>query len=169
MSARPKQSNKSAATKTRAKARPSAPAAEPEISLPPAHDWRTTDEDEVNRRRLRAREESFIIRNQDARFPVYSNFSVGSGSGLTYAVEIRDVANRQFACTCQDFRKNGLGTEARLPEPVAVGEISAPPLAATWGPHAPAILEFIAQPEAGGAEVLRAMEDLAGVADDCPF
>jgi len=29
---------------------------------------------------------------------------------LTYAVEIRDVAGRQFACTCQDFRKNGLGT-----------------------------------------------------------
>lgn len=85
-------------------------AAEPEISLPPAHDWRTTDEDEINRRRLRAREGSFVIRNSDARFPVFSNFSVGSGSGLTYAVEIRDVAGRQFACTCQDFRKNGLGT-----------------------------------------------------------
>jgi len=83
---------------------------EPEITLPPAHDWRTTDEDEINRRRLRAREGSFVIRNHDARFPVFSNFSVASGSGLTYAVEIRDVAGRQFACTCQDFRKNGLGT-----------------------------------------------------------
>ncbi len=83
---------------------------EPEISLPPAHDWRTTDEDEINRRRLRAREGSFVIRNSDTRFPVFSNFSVGSGSGLTYAVEIRDVAGRQFACACQDFRKNGLGT-----------------------------------------------------------
>ena len=80
------------------------------IQLPPQHDWRTTDEDEVNRRRLRAREEFFAIRNLDARFPVFSNFSVGSGSGLTYSVEIRDVAGRQFACTCQDFRKNGLGT-----------------------------------------------------------
>ncbi|MCP5524603.1 MAG: DEAD/DEAH box helicase [Verrucomicrobiales bacterium] len=84
--------------------------AEDEIHLPPQHDWRTTDEDEVNRRRLRAREESFVIRNLDTRFPIFSNFSVGSGSGLTYAVEIRDVAGRQFACTCQDFRKNGLGT-----------------------------------------------------------
>ncbi len=83
---------------------------EPEITLPPAHDWRTTDEDEINRRRLRAREGSFVIRNTDARFPVFSTFFVGSGSGLTYSVEIRDVANRQFACTCQDFRKNGLGT-----------------------------------------------------------
>jgi hypothetical protein len=83
---------------------------EPEIILPPAHDWRTTDADEVNRRRQRARDESFVIRNADARFPVFSNFSVASGSGLTYAVEIRDVTQRQFACTCQDFRKNGLGT-----------------------------------------------------------
>ena len=83
---------------------------EPEITLPPAHDWRTTDEDEINRRRLRAREGSFVIRNSDARFPVFSSFSVASGSGLTYAVEIRDVAGRQFACACQDFRKNGLGT-----------------------------------------------------------
>ena len=82
----------------------------PEISLPPAHDWRTTDEDEINRRRLRAREGSFVIRNNDARFPVFSTFSVGSGSGLTYSVEVRDVAGRQFACACQDFRKNGLGT-----------------------------------------------------------
>lgn len=83
---------------------------EPEISLPPAHDWRPTDEDEINRRRLRAREGSLVIRKSDARFPVFSNFSVGSGSGLTYAVEIRDVTGRQFACACQDFRKNGLGT-----------------------------------------------------------
>src|ERR1035438_1909817 len=92
------------------KSRPPAKDAEPEISLPPAHDWRTTDEDEINRRRLRAREGSFVIRNSDVRFPVFSTFSVGSGSGLTYAVEIRDVARRQFACACQDFRKNGLGT-----------------------------------------------------------
>ena len=76
------------------KASPSAAESEPEITLPPAHDWRTTDEDEINRRRLRAREESFVIRNRDAKFPVFSSFSVGSGSGLTYTVEIRDVAGR---------------------------------------------------------------------------
>ena len=64
----------------------------------------------MNRRRLRAREGAFVIRNQDARFPVFSNFTVGSRSGLTYRVEIRDVGRRQFACDCQDFRKNGLGT-----------------------------------------------------------
>ena len=92
------------------KSRPNQVETAPEISLPPAHDWRTTDEDEINRRRLRAREGSFVIRNNDARFPVFSTFSVGSGSGLTYSVEVRDVAGRQFACACQDFRKNGLGT-----------------------------------------------------------
>ena len=83
---------------------------EPEIVVPPAHDWRTTDEDEVNRRRLRAREGAFVIRNADARFPVFSDFPVRSDSGLTYTVEIRDVVARLFACGCQDFRKNGLGT-----------------------------------------------------------
>lgn len=94
----------------RSNASPSAAESEPEITLPPAHDWRTTDEDEINRRRLRAREESFVIHNRDARFPVFSTFSVASDSGLTYSVEIRDLAGRQFACTCRDFRKNALGT-----------------------------------------------------------
>jgi hypothetical protein len=101
---------KTAAQARRSQAQSAADKSEPEITLPPVHDWRTTDEDEINRRRKRAREESFVICNGDARFPVFSNFSVGSGSGLTYAVEIRDVAGRQFACACQDFRKNGLGT-----------------------------------------------------------
>src|SRR5690606_19665225 len=41
---------------------------------------------------------------------IFSDFAVGSPSGLTYRVEIRDVARRQFACTCTDFRINGLGT-----------------------------------------------------------
>ncbi|MSU57167.1 MAG: DEAD/DEAH box helicase [Pedosphaera sp.] len=101
---------KPAAKLARNKSQRTGAESEPEISLPPAHDWRTTDEDEINRRRLRARDGAFVIRNADARFPVFSNFSVGSRSGLTYAVEIRDVTDRQFACACQDFRKNGLGT-----------------------------------------------------------
>ena len=108
--AKPKAKQSARAGKLAPKSRPPAKDAGSEITLPPVHDWRTTDEDEINRRRLRAREGSFVIRNSDARFPVFSSFSVGSGSGLTYAVEIRDVAGRQFACTCQDFRKNGLGT-----------------------------------------------------------
>ena len=78
--------------------------------MPSPHDWRTTDEDEINRRRARARMEEFRISNTDPRHPIFSNFRVRSGSGLTYSVEIRDVRRRQFACDCVDFRINGLGT-----------------------------------------------------------
>jgi hypothetical protein len=80
------------------------------IALPSPHNWRTTDEDEINRRRARARTEDFGVSNADARHPIFSNFRVSSGSGLTYSVEIRDVRGRQFACDCVDFRINGLGT-----------------------------------------------------------
>jgi hypothetical protein len=80
------------------------------FKLPSAHDWRTTDTDEINKRRLRAEQESFVISNLEPRYPVFSNFRVKSGSGLTYSVEIRDIASRQFACDCVDFRINGLGT-----------------------------------------------------------
>src|SRR5262245_36884477 len=79
-------------------------------AFPPANDWRTTDGHEIERRRLRAREESFAISNVDARHPVFSNFRVQSGSGLSYSVEIRCVRERQFSCDCVDFRINGLGT-----------------------------------------------------------
>ncbi|MBX3732765.1 MAG: DEAD/DEAH box helicase [Verrucomicrobiae bacterium] len=82
----------------------------PEVAVPPIHDWRTTDEDEIRRRQWRAGNESFAIRNRDRRHPVFSNFEVRSGSGMTYSVEIRDVATPQCHCECVDFRINGLGT-----------------------------------------------------------
>src|SRR6266700_1070051 len=75
-----------------------------------AHDWRTTDTDEINRRRVRAREESFTITNADPKHPIFSSFRVQSGSGLSYSVEVRDLGQRQFICDCVDFRINGLGT-----------------------------------------------------------
>jgi hypothetical protein len=82
----------------------------PELQVPSWHNWRTTDTDEINRRRLRAREESFSISNLHAQHPIFSNFKVRSGSGLTYQVEIRDLVQPQYACECVDFRINGLGT-----------------------------------------------------------
>src|SRR5258706_2027688 len=82
----------------------------PEIEVPSPHNWRTTDEDEINRRRARAQTEDFRISNHHPRHPIFSNFRVQSGSGLIYSVEIRDVRQRQFACDCVDFRINGLGT-----------------------------------------------------------
>jgi superfamily II DNA or RNA helicase len=80
------------------------------IEIPSAHNWRTTDADEINRRRLRAQEQDFSISNLDPRFPIFSNFRVSSGSGMVYQVEIRDLASPQFSCDCVDFRINGLGT-----------------------------------------------------------
>ncbi|MBN8246803.1 MAG: hypothetical protein J0L84_05095, partial [Verrucomicrobia bacterium] len=80
------------------------------IEVPSAHDWQTTDEEEIARRRLRAATEAFQIRNTDAQHPIFSNFQVHSGSGMTYSVEVRDLAKRQFHCQCVDFRINGLGT-----------------------------------------------------------
>ena len=89
---------------------PEAALSRPAVRLPPVDDWRTTDQDEINRRRLRAREEAPSVVNRDERFPVFSNFDVLSASGVTYSVEIRDLVRRQFHCDCVDFRVNGLGT-----------------------------------------------------------
>jgi hypothetical protein len=92
-------------TKTAAMRKP-----EGEPDLPPAQDWRTTDEQEVLRRQLRAKDEPMRIRNEYPRQPVFSNFEVRSDSGMVYRAEVRDVKERAFSCTCADFRKNGLGT-----------------------------------------------------------
>ena len=80
------------------------------IPTVPLTDWRTTDEDEIMRRVQRGREEQFLIANLFPQHPIFSNFSVQSASGLRYQVEIRKLTERQFACTCPDFRSNGLGT-----------------------------------------------------------
>ncbi len=83
---------------------------DPPQKPPSIHNWNTSDEEEIERRRHRAQTEPWLVRNLDARFPVFSNFSVQSKSGLTYTVEIRDLAQRRFSCTCIDFRINALGT-----------------------------------------------------------
>ncbi len=81
-----------------------------QAKLPSIHNWKTTDEDEIAKRRFRAKSESLRVRNIDSRFPIFSNFTVKSASGLTYSVEIRSVAQRRFSCNCVDFRINALGT-----------------------------------------------------------
>lgn len=81
-----------------------------ELQVPPDHDWRSTDSEEIDRRRQRARDERMRIANLTPEHPVFSNFEVHSGSGRSYQVEIRDVSSREFACDCVDFRSNGLGT-----------------------------------------------------------
>lgn len=78
--------------------------------LPPVSNWRTTDQDEINRRRLRAAKEVMRFRNLSPEHPVFSNFSVESASGQTYQVELRSMRPLVSSCTCVDFRVNGLGT-----------------------------------------------------------
>src|SRR5918996_3727849 len=80
------------------------------ITLPHSHDWRTTDVDELNKRRWRAQTERPHVIRLDRRHPIFSNFRVGSNSGMAYDAEIRSLARRLFSCTCVDFRTNGLGT-----------------------------------------------------------
>lgn len=80
------------------------------LPVPPTNDWRTTDQDEIHRRTQRAIDEKHSVRNLDPEQPVFSTFAVGSPSGMSYQVEIRDITNRAFSCTCPDFRSNGLGT-----------------------------------------------------------
>ncbi|MDD5482747.1 MAG: DEAD/DEAH box helicase [Kiritimatiellae bacterium] len=81
-----------------------------EIQPPNTHNWHTTDQDEINRRKWRARHESFRIRAVEKFHPVFSNFHVTSLSGMDYQVEIRDLRRRQFSCNCVDFSINGLAT-----------------------------------------------------------
>jgi superfamily II DNA or RNA helicase len=76
----------------------------------PATDWRTTDRDEILRRVQRARDEKHSISNLHPEHPVFSSFEVKSPSGMIYQVEIRDVKDHAFSCTCPDFRTAGLGT-----------------------------------------------------------
>jgi len=79
--------------------------------LPPVGNWRTTDQDEINRRKLRAAKEPMRFRNLSPEFPVFSSFSVESAvSGQTYQVELRNLIPLVSSCSCVDFRVNGLGT-----------------------------------------------------------
>ena len=80
------------------------------IPLPPATDWRTTDDDERLRRVQRAIDEKHSIHNLEPDHPIHSTFGVASPSGMTYRVEVRSLKDRQLSCTCPDFRINGLGT-----------------------------------------------------------
>lgn len=73
--------------------------------------WKTTDEEEIERRRLRASQEPFLIRPAEPGHPFYGRFACHSeGSGRTYLVEIRSLTEPENACQCPDFVSNGLGT-----------------------------------------------------------
>jgi len=51
------------------------------------------------------------VRQAEVGGHLFCRYEVGSGSGRTYAVELREVGERPVAaCECVDFRINGLGT-----------------------------------------------------------
>ena len=82
--------------------------------LPSRHDWRTTDEQEIEKRRQRAREEPPRIRKLNPKFPIHTDFEVMSRSGMTYRVEILDLAQGLYSSSSPDFRVNGLGTDKHV-------------------------------------------------------
>ncbi len=82
----------------------------PSLPRSNSEDWRTTDEQEVAKRRARAEAESFQIRNLDERFIICSNFQVTTVHGSNYMVEVRAPFRGRVSCNCPDFRINGLGT-----------------------------------------------------------
>jgi hypothetical protein len=79
-------------------------------SARPPQGWRTTDEDEIERRRQRAAGEALGMEALEPEHPVFGTFRVSSETGSSYEVEIRSLAERDNSCGCPDYEVNGLGT-----------------------------------------------------------
>jgi len=72
--------------------------------------WRTSDEDEVERRRVRAESEEIHVRALEPDEPFFGTFLARSPSGEAYRVEIRSLDERINSCDCPDYAINRLGT-----------------------------------------------------------
>ena len=72
--------------------------------------WTTSDEDEIERRRLRGATEAFQIEPLAQGNDFFGIYQVDSDGGQTYRVEIRSLAEPINSCDCPDHRINGLGT-----------------------------------------------------------
>jgi len=72
--------------------------------------WRSTDEEEIERRRQRAATEPLTIEAIESAYPVFGSFRVSSDAGSSYEVEIRSLTQPDNSCGCPDFQVNGLGT-----------------------------------------------------------
>ena len=76
-----------------------------------AKGWKTTDEDEVARRRRRAEVEPISVKPLDSRLNLFGTFIATTGdSGRPHRIEVRSIGQRENSCDCPDFRINGLGT-----------------------------------------------------------
>src|SRR4029077_4840541 len=72
--------------------------------------WRSTDEEEIERRRQRAATEPLAIQPIESAHPVFGTFRVSSDAGSSYEVEIRSLTQHENSLGCPDFQVNGLGT-----------------------------------------------------------
>ena len=72
--------------------------------------WKTTDTDEIERRKWRGQTEVLDIENTEPAHGRYGTFKVRSSSASVYAVEIRSLSEAENCCSCRDFEINGLGT-----------------------------------------------------------
>jgi len=85
--------------------------AELKAQLPAQQDWRSSDQQELARRRIRALENPPAIRNLCPEDKIHSTFEVSSADSLrTYHVEIIDLSEELFHSTSPDFAMSGLGT-----------------------------------------------------------
>ena len=80
--------------------------------------WLSTDEEEIERRRLRSIEESLTVKRIRTgtikNEIIYGDYLVSSSddsrSGFQYTVEYRDKYSRINTCNCPDYQVNGLAT-----------------------------------------------------------
>jgi len=72
--------------------------------------WRTSDEDEIERRRRRAAEETIRVQALERGQPFFGAFAAGVPDGEAYRVEIRALDEPVNSCECPDYAINGLGT-----------------------------------------------------------
>jgi hypothetical protein len=72
--------------------------------------WRTSDADEIERRRQRGAEDGGRVMAVAGDLPFFSEYQYLSGSGGRYTVEIRSLTDIINSCDCQDHKVNRLGT-----------------------------------------------------------
>lgn len=81
------------------------------IERPPKFQgWRTTDDDEIERRRWRGRTDIVSVGALEPEHPHFGTYRAVSTSGGDYVVEIRSLSEPRNSCGCRDFETNGLGT-----------------------------------------------------------
>ncbi len=77
---------------------------------PSIQGWRTTDEDEIERRRQRGMSETSRINLMNSSDLFYGDYCLSSDSGNRYIIEIRSLTSPLNTCNCPDHFINRLGT-----------------------------------------------------------